>query len=276
VQVLSTTGTGTWPYTESFESIDSLMGPTWFTNNLESNSEWSLTGTAYTGARSVVLNNFDNTTGGKDELIGPIVDLSGASVMRLSFRYAFARKDSVNNDKLQLLVTNNCGITWIPRLTLTDTTLETAPLNTSFYTPAGSTQWKQVSASIPTAYLSSDFRFKFVHISYGGNNLYLDDINIDVNSGLENPGTIVNSLQLFPNPADELATVSFDLSVPQNLEIYLTDLLGKTVLKNGKKFYPEGKAMEKLNLQHLSPGMYMVNLDNGTIKTCKKLLVAVR
>jgi len=184
--------------------------------------------------------------------------------MRIAFKYAFAKKDSVNNDRLQLMVTNNCGSTWIQRLNLTGAALETAPPQPgTWFIPGNTSEWKQASASIPTAYLTNDFRFKLVHTAYGGNNLYIDDINIDVTAGVDELQQNISGIQVYPNPATEQVNLLFDLAGAETLSVSITDMLGKTVYQSNRQQYAEGKNQVSINTANLAPGMYRVSLHNS-------------
>ena len=107
INVLPSTGT-VYPYTESFETTSSLNGLDLFSNSFDTLNSWQLTNlAAYSGVKSVTLNNFNNTMSTKDELYSKIINLTGATSMSMNFKYAFAQKDSSNADQLQLFISNN-------------------------------------------------------------------------------------------------------------------------------------------------------------------------
>lgn len=272
IQVMPSTALSAYPYSEGFETTTSLHGNDWFLNNMGSESNWALTNVPFSGSMSVVLNNFDNTVPGKDELIGPMIDLSAGGSVRISFRYSFAKKDPVNNDKLQLMSTVNCN-TWTQRLMLTGTALETAPPTATSFVPASASEWKLASIGIPLSLLTNDFRFKFVHTSYGGNNLYIDDINIDIGAGLEELPLLHNNWQLYPNPAGSEVQLAFALEENTELAISVLDMMGKTVYSLAKQSYTMGENMVRLPLNALAPGMYRVNMTNGVAVTGRPLVV---
>lgn len=279
IKVLPTTSGYLEPYNESFETIASLHGNDWFLNNIAGTNNWNLDGThAYTGTWSVMLDNFNHTGpgGSRDELIGPVIDLSGATALRFAFRYAYAHKDAANDDdKLILYITNNCNITWTQRIMLTGSALETAPPTATFFSPSGPSEWKQVSATIPSSFLTDDFRFKFVHTSYGGNNLYIDDINIDVTASVDNLQNAMQSLQVFPNPAGENLNLVFEIETAESLQVSIVDMLGKTVYISDKKLYMPGKHQLNIDLGQVAAGMYRVQLGNG-VNAIGKTLVTGR
>ena len=96
---------------------------------------------------------------------------------KLKFDYAYAPY-SGNNDSLQVLYSTNCGSTWTSLWVKGGANLGTAT-SSVFFVP-NSTQWKRDS-SISLASLAgqTDVQFAFVGINQFGNNIYLDNINID-------------------------------------------------------------------------------------------------
>lgn len=273
ISVLPNTGS-IYPFTESFESTVSLDGTEWFSNSFDTVNSWELTNTAaYSGTKSIVLNNYNITNGTKDELYSKIVNLTGASTLNLSFKYAYAKKDTSSNDRLQLYITNNCSTTWVQRLSLVSPVLETAAITAVSFVPANNTEWKQASAIIPPTYMNSSFRFKFVYTSNGGNNIYIDDINIDVNAGIDNAEDIRSTIQLFPNPAEKNVTLSFTLAVSKKISISILDILGQTIYKMDETNYPAGEQIVPINIKDAPAGMYFIQVADGVSTITKPLII---
>jgi len=267
-------GTGSiFPFTEGFETSPSFDGPEWFSNNLDTINTWGISSSAaFSGSKSLMLNNFNNSMATKDELYSNIVNLTGATALNISFKYAYAKKDSASNDRLQLYITNNCNNTWIQRVNLISPALETAAMIETPFTPSSSSEWKQASALIPGTYMTSGFRFKFVYTSNGGNNIYIDDINLDMNAGINNSDELNSSFQLFPNPASEHVNISFTLTEQKKLTISILNIVGQTIYKMEKENYPEGEHAVTLNTKSIAAGMYFIKIDDG-ISNFKKPLV---
>ena len=59
-------------------------------------------------------------------------DLSDSTKAYFNFKYAFARKNSTNNDYLKVLASNDCGKTWSVRKILRYSQLITAPDQNNF------------------------------------------------------------------------------------------------------------------------------------------------
>lgn len=273
ISVLPDSGTP-YPFSEDFETTVSLNGLDWFENSLDTLNRWQLTNIAsYSGSKSVMLNNFDNTMNTKDELFSEIIDLTGATSLNLSFKYAHAKIDSSSNDRLQVFVSNNCNTTWIQRLNLTGTTLETSTMTSTAFVPSSVLEWKQGVATIPVSFMTSAFRFKFIYSSNGGNNIYLDDINIDVNAEVDDLNSFGNTIQLFPNPANDLTNVSFTLSRSKKLSLSIVNVLGQTIHETAKENYTEGNHTVSINTRNILPGMYFIKVSDETNSFSKPLVI---
>lgn len=273
VYVLSNT-TNPYPFTESFEATAPLDSMDWFSNSFDTVNEWEITNiAASSGTKSIMLNNYNNSMGTKDELHSRIISLSGSSSLNLSFKFAYAKKDTSNNDRLQLYFSNSCTNSWYQRLNLTNSNLETAPPTSSPFVPASSSEWKQITASIPSTYLSSSFKFKFVFTSNGGNNIYIDDINLDVNAGINGLEEISSSIQLFPNPASDQVTIAFSLFSTRKINVAIINLLGQTVYVTEKQTFYNGENTVTLNVRDIAPGSYFITIMDEVSSIKKPLII---
>jgi PKD repeat protein len=230
IKVLSETNVRPFPYSDSFETPLGFSSTGWVQNSFDEESIWNLENmAAFDGGHSVMLNNINNTMENKDELYSPLIDLSQITETNISFWYAFAGKTDSIEDELQLQINKGCSNFWLNKLTITGAELETsAPLISPFH-PTTPQQWKQGVTNIPSSYFVDDFRFRFVMNGRGGNNLFIDDINIDVAAGVEENYFERNQLRLFPNPT----TGKINLVLPEDAgkikEVELLDSKGSVV-----------------------------------------------
>lgn len=275
ITIQSSNATTGYPFTESFENVLSLNGPQWFQNNLDTSSAWKLTQlAAYTGSTSVMIDNFNSSIDGKDELYSQPINLSGASVININFKYAFARKDTTNNDQLQVFAMQNCNGTPIQRYSASGATLETTTLTTVPFVPTSQTDWKHASVSLLSIFYNSTFRFKFVFSHRGGNNIYIDDVNLDVSTGINDIASQISDLNLFPNPAQHYTEVKFNINEPKTLFVKLIDPLGREIYSSSKNVYAMGENNYKLNLSDFADGLYILQLFDGIRSVNKPLLIS--
>lgn len=267
-----------FPFAEGFE--DSFM----FTNNWvarnpdNDGTQWTLSNsTAFTGNNCVMLQNFNKSAPLVDELISPEYDLSTVHNPTLTFQVHFAARASTNNDKLQVYISNNCGKSWTSVYMKTaNQGLKTTSVNISnSYTPAASgSEWRKENVNLLNSWAGTKVNLKFVFTSGGGNNIFLDDININ---GISTVGveewSIDQRLLVYPNPNQGLLAFTYRVREEGEVQAELTDLLGSVLLRetcSGQAFVTNSK---QLDLQHLATGTYILTLrQNGAVLLSTKVI----
>ncbi|MES2568302.1 MAG: M43 family zinc metalloprotease [Bacteroidota bacterium] len=274
IHVQSNTGSA-YPYSESFETVTSLNGNEWFANNLDTANTWQLTNlAAATGSTSVMLDNFNNTINGRDELYSRAINLAGASAVFLSFKYAFARKDTSNRDQLIVYSVSACGSTSLVKFNAIGSSLETVTPTSSPYFPANAADWRFVSSNILPLQLTTGFRLKFIFNQKGGNNIFIDDINIDIATDTKDITETIDILSIFPNPSTDHCSVNFKLSQTKTLLFSIFNVLGDKVYSLQKNIYEEGLNEIKVNTSNLANGIYTMQLHDGTRAINKSLVIS--
>jgi PKD repeat protein len=270
------TGTGTGlPYTEDFETVSTLNGMEWLTNNLDTSTTWELTNQAsLSGTKSIMINNFSSTLDGKDELYSRPINLSGATGLSINFKYAFARKDTSNKDQLQLYGMANCNGTTLQRFSAIGSLLETVPPQSTPFYPSQPSEWKPATATLLSLFMTNNFRMKFVFSRHGGNNIFIDDINIDITTNTKDISETISNLGIFPNPATDHCLLKFNLSQTKTLEISVYNVLGEKVYSVQKSIYNDGEHEVGLNTSFLSNGMYIVKVFDGTRAVNRQLVIS--
>ena len=273
IAVQTSTG-AVYPFTEGFETITTLNGADWLTNNLDTASTWKITTTAFSsGSKSAMITNFNSPIDGKDELYSRGINLTGATTMSVSFKYAFARKDTSNKDQLQLFVVSPCNGTSIQRFSAIGSLLETVSLKTTAFYPTSISEWKQVSVSVPSFLYSSGSRLKFVFSRHGGNNIFIDDINIAIDAGIRDLTEDISLLSIYPNPTNDNCTVQFNLQFPKTIAISVVNVLGQKVMELDKLLFNEGENKLHLKTAQLSEGIYFIQLSDGLRAITKPLVI---
>jgi PKD repeat protein len=266
------------PYFEGFETITALASsPRWFIYNSGGNAWDVTTAAAHSGTKSAKLTNFGQGTDNIDEMISNTVDLSSITAstgMTLSFRYAYRKRTSTSADYLRVYLTNDCATTWDVRKTLTATNMSGTSTSSTAWTPTAS-DWLTVHmTNVTSQYWAENFRFKFNFDAGGGNNIYIDDINIY--SGTPSDVLVLVGLDevdafqqanLFPNPADNEVNVSFNSVNNQDVIVTVTDVTGKQIQKHFIHAI-EGQNLVTMTTEELASGAYFVTLNSGaSVKT---------
>lgn len=273
-------GENSLPYFETFENFTSLdpNDENWFVENQTGTVKWVLSTTAgYTGSKSVYVRGRDNTDNEIEILDGPTYDLSGISDNAvLRFKYAHARRTTQSADRLRIWISRNCGELWSLRRTINMADLPTVSNNvTGQFTPASQNDWAEVEISnIVSVFLNPEFRVRFEFLSYRGNNLYIDDINIF------DPATVsvseipsMSGLNVFPNPSTGIASVSFGLDESALVAIDVLDISGRQVAEVFSGMMSSGEYLEQLNLVHLKGGVYLLRIQAKGGVVVRKLVI---
>jgi PKD repeat protein len=274
ISVQTSTTSIAYPFSEGFESIVSLNGPEWLTNNLDTSNTWQLTNLASSsGNKSIMIDNYTTWVNGKDELYSKPINLTGAGTLNISFKYAFARRDTSNKDQLQMYVIQTCNGTTISRFLASGATLETVPPRVTAFYPSSQSEWKLASAMIPSFVFTNGFRLKFVFSGNRGNNIFIDDINIDINAGLNNLIENISELTIFPNPTLGNCRLKFTVNEHKTLSAKVYNMLGEQVMEIEKHIYSEGENHMYLQTENLANGSYIIQLTDGVSSLHKQLII---
>ena len=223
------------------------------------------------GGKSIKLDNSQGSNGDEDELISNTINLSNLASATLSFKYAFAKRNSQNTDYMQVLASSDCGETWFLRKNISSSQIATVSNTNSTYAPTGS-DWKTINVTgITNTYLVSNFRFKFKFINGGGNDLFIDDINLSGPLSL-NESEILRDVIVYPNPAYDNVVLSFNsASKLENANINLLDASGRTVKNISNQDFIKGENIVEFSIADLASGWYFVSLESLNRKIVVKL-----
>jgi PKD repeat protein len=262
------------PYSEGFENVSSLPSGDWTPVDIDQDGGFQVTtDAAYTGSRSLRLLNTINNAQKVDEVLSNTINAALVSSYTVSFRYAYAKRSTNDNDVLRLYVSKDCGQSWSLRRVLSGNQLATASPQNGSFVPNGQDQWGYSETSPITGdFLTSAVRIKFWFQSDGGNNVYLDDININGQPmGIDEvTGPVNGGSQVFPNPAGQIATLEADLSESGPVKVQILDMLGRTVRTLAEENKPAGMARWDLPLEGLNSGLYLVRVEQqGTVRVAR-------
>lgn len=267
------------PFLETFENYTTLNNINeWEVNNIQGNTFELETTTGHTGTQCAKLRNYNQAPGSTDELVSMPVDLSSVSQLTLSFRYAYKRRNSNDDDWFRVLVTNDCGDNWTIRKTLHGAQLSSL-MQTGTYLPSSQSDWTTVHmTNITSSYWVDNFRYKFTFEGGGGNNFYLDNINIyaaspsdDLIVGLEENSSL-GIFNVYPNPATSELNVQFESSINQVLEMEIVDVTGKTLQQNLIQANT-GNNVIVVDTEKFSSGVYFIKMHSGSINQTVQFIV---
>ena len=266
-------GVGGAAVTEDHTSA--VFPPTdWYNiNGGNQNAGWSRSAAGFTAAGSAKMDFYNSPSGDVDALILPSVDLSTYDNAIMTFSIAAATY-STSNDNIKIKVSTNCGTTWNPIWNKTGASLATVGSMTSAFTPSSAAQWRSESVNLSnfTGTNRTNVMIKFECLSAGGNNAYIDDINMTLTTGVK---TITQAIafDLFPNPATQRAQVDFSLDKSGDVTMEVIDKMGKLVYSYTESAMSPGMHSFEMNTTDFAKGIYTVNIKSDTGSSQKKLVV---
>ena len=260
------------PISEGFENTI-LPNSDWFIENSGGPGFAISSQAAFSGSKSLKLNNSAGSNLDKDAFVSSTIDLENITAASLTFKYAFAKISPSNSDFLQIFASSNCGESWAVRKSISSSQLATVNNTASNYTP-GPGDWETVTISnFSSAYQVNNLRIKFLFTSGGGNDLYIDDINLTGPVGLQDNETIYDFF-VFPNPANSIANVQFLLpKSQQQMNIQLLNIIGEQVKNIFSGNLSSGQHNLSIDVSDLAPGVYFVTISNPTRKVVQRFVV---
>jgi hypothetical protein len=267
---------------ESFEFPG--LPPYWSIHNEENDAiTWEqTTDAAYDQATSYRVSGMGNPDGNSDILQMPTMDVMNNPNDILEFAYAFRKHTTSNTDALKIEGSKDCGGTWQTIYTLNSNFMSNGSggLGTDGFVPAIN-EWKIYTISSHPNWqsykTSSNVKVRFNFIAGGGtsgsNNMYVDAINWYSTVGV-NELTKSIHFNLYPNPSNGEANISFTLSDPATIKVSVLDVMGREVLPAVENAYNPGAQTLTLNKNNtLSKGIYFVNLSLNGAKMSRKLII---
>ncbi len=225
------------------------------------------TKTAYAGQSCVTLQNFFGIFGETDEMISHAINVSNSKTIDLRFNYAFAERTTNNIDKLKIFVSNDCGLTWMQHGNQQGPLLRTTAvkIDTSWY-PTQASEWKLRTQSLNDYALSPNhILIKFVFEHGGGNNFFMDEVQIATTIGVENLFT-QEAVRVYPNPATDVIHVQLENQSPATVK--MLDVTGRIVAELNSI-----SSLCEINTAHLPKGLYIITILQNDAVSSHKIMV---
>ncbi|MBK9629983.1 MAG: T9SS type A sorting domain-containing protein [Saprospiraceae bacterium] len=178
----------------------------------------------------------DVTTSGQTaSLYFDKIDLSQGIKTEITWNYAFAVKNDNNTDKMEILISTDCGDTWTSVYSKSGKDLASVPsidLSKShianYWLPRPE-EWKADRADLSLFDGSPEILVQYKGTTGGGWAYWLDDVNIkNGTSSTQDPG-IVKSMKVYPNPVSDRINLDVRMEESAKADIRLYDMQGKQV-----------------------------------------------
>ncbi len=268
IHVIDTIGVGA-PIFEGFEELTTLEEGAWYPQSNPGETGWQITNeAAFEGNSSVFIENFTGPSGRDYFLRSRSYDLSELDTAVVSMRVAYAPSTSQQTERLRISISNDCGESWTPKTMITSqTTLPTAPPSGEYFVPQHN-QWQFIMlTNILPEERTSDFRLQIHFGSAGGNNIYVDNINIgsDLSVDTETSKDLIPGLRMYPNPANDFTQLEWEAQGSDPIELRIFDSTGRLIIQEQHGSQGSGVQNVRINTQQLSQGVYIcqVKAANG-------------
>jgi len=206
----------------------------------------------------------------------PKLDFSNTTNGYLKFDRSHARYSEpgfVSNDRLDILVSPDCGVTWTSVYSKSGANLATRPNETAFFVPPAN-GWVTDSVSLSAFDGTPELNIQFKAISNWGNNLYLDNINV---SGLivgtqDLEDLLAGKVAVFPNPTSTIANIEFELVAATAVTIEILNVNGQKVATlDQNRDYAAGKYIRTWTPENA--GVYMARIRTELGESTQRIIV---
>ncbi len=269
------------PFTEDFEN--GLDDKGWTIVNPDNSVTWKTYDVAGNGGNKAAGINFFEyySLFKRDQLISPPLDLSDASNAILHFEHAYALASNPNySDSLIVKISSDCGNTWTRILELAENGsgnfathaligynfIPTLPNDWCF--AAGNNNCNQVDISQWAGY--SDVRIMFESNRLAGNNLYIDNVQVEPFTGVVQPQTgNAVLLQVVPNPSSGFIKIRFNRGLT-NCKLRIYNSVGQKVFESS---VAESIDEMPVDLSDQGKGLYFIRITGAAADAVKKVLI---
>ena len=231
----------------------------------------------FNSAKSAMLNNYHIQSERYSQLISNAINLENSKSVILTFDHAYAKKVSANSsDYLRVYVSVNCGEDWIMKKHLGGVLLNTANPTNAEFKPNGNGDWGQTTVFLSNLAFAKNALIKFEFYSNGGgNNIYIDNVQLQTTISTEELENGIGALEIFPNPANESFTIAFDVTKADDYNIALYDLSGRKIstLLNDERLNIGTFKLETEIEATIAAGIYLIEIKNSKGSTFKKLSI---
>ena len=261
------------PLADLEENFETVFPPNGFEiKNADENITWELkddVGGFGTSTQCMFIRGYDYTSVGQDDDAVVSVDMTYLQDAWLTFDVAYARWGGGYTDTLEILVSTDCGASYQSLYFKGGTDIATAPdYQDGWFIPTDQ-QWRTDSVDM-SAYLGSEdamivFRF---HCGWG-QNMYIDNINIDALNVVAVEETKEEKLlSIYPNPVSKDGVIHLYSNMNEQVRVDIYSMEGKRVYSENHQ--PTSNIM----VEGFSRGSYIYVLS--TSKLIKKGVLVVQ
>ncbi len=244
----------------------------WSILNGGSADTWTRVQAGYNSVGSAKIDFYSIASGEVDAMLLPPMNFVGYIDANVTFMRAHKRYSATYSDKLMVKASSNCGTTWSSLYNKAGATLASVTgYVTTAWTPASAADWASDQVVLNNMLNNSAVLLKFEGTSGYGNNLYLDDINVNLSTGVANVAEYVQ-FSVYPNPATEKLTLEISLKQSEKATMEIVNALGEVVSSKVSDL-TAGTSNVDLNVKGLASGSYFISVSTAEGKVVKPFMV---
>jgi photosystem II stability/assembly factor-like uncharacterized protein len=249
---------------EGFEGA--FLPDGWFQTNTDGNGQWSLSTTSGgfgLSSQSTIFNNYDYDSQGTTDDLNALLNTEDMTELQLTFEVAYAPWGGSYSDTLDVLISTDCGVTYTSVYSKGGNTLATAPAFTSYYVPA-SNEWRTETVNLNSFVGFSEALIVFRNKGHWGNVIYLDNVNITNDLGVQK--VVPKPVRIFPNPLEAGGKLYVE-GVTTDFSLRIRDMNGKTI------YCKESGEGEMVIPSSIANGSYMITIETEKTIWNKHLVI---
>ena len=213
---------------------------------------------------------FNASVGTVSEFVTKRLDFREVWNASMSIDRAYAQYSN-ENDKLEIFYSKDCGANWVSIYSKQGSDLATAPAIQSLFIPTAS-QWATDNIDISALNNTDNVMFKIKGTSAYGNSIYLDNININGSITSVSEVNLIEGVTLFPNPAQNNATVTVNIAENSVAVVKVYDMTGRTLqVINANMLVGSNKI--NLDTEAYNDGVYFVEIASNNQTVTKRLVI---
>ena len=267
------------PYLQDFDTVyfvsDNSM---WYIKNPDNDKTWkTVEWDSESNNRALYFNfyNYQPRAGQIDDALMPQFTLPDTGQISLEFNYAYKKRmEYLFKDTLQVIVSTDCGASFDSIIYENSgenlSTVQGNAGNTQFV-PESENDWDTVKLDL-NYWRGQDIIIAFRAINDNGSRLYIDNtaITIGAEYNLINTSSIKPYMLAYPNPAMDNIVVECSQASLKGDKINVFNLNGELILS---KSVQQNRFTHKLNLDEVSPGMYIIQYINYSYVVNTKIII---
>jgi hypothetical protein len=247
--------------------VDFETAHEWINSNPKGESLWSNTETVNNSW--ITANGFSNSQLTSEHwFVSPLLLTNSLDSLSMQFDYAYKARGGFN-DRLQILLSSNCGNDFTT--TLFDQTSDQLTDELSFvqFIPQEANDWQKVFIDLTDYVDLFQLRIAFVFTNGNGNDLHIDNVQFYQTSN-QNLVRSVEPYIIYPNPATDFVSVALNLPNKSLLKLVMTDMSGRIV--RNQLIDNAINQNIRIETQDLK-GFYILHLSTKDIQVSKRIFI---